>query len=588
MKNSYLNRFSLLLFVAIFAVAVQSGCTLKNRLVRPIPWDSSTQVTAPTPLKKTNILELLVGKEFSDWSPEDFQADRAALRESTYHPDSQSFEFLLFADTQVHDRGLAFGKCTSRFVDKNPFKPIETTERNFFQDHADAVYLGFAFTAMRQMLEANTNLSFVLHLGDAMHVGLNSELQVFNEMVGKFVIANDSANWAEQWSGNWLETPIHLQGRSATFFNMLGNHDVLFMGNFNEHGPVKLPAEAIYSEESLRFALAATAPFNSTATPVFGNGTQAAGYYFRDRLMPDGKLIRLVVLNTNEKNILDPLCPNMQKGGLYPSISAEQALWLEQTLETAQADSQVGVVIVFGHNQLSQLTVNRTGRREYRDATWGELKKLIGTHDKVAAYISGHIHSGSPAILHQVGSRVLKEIIVPSLQEFPKSFAHARLTRVPPGQYDLTIEYYNLEDLVELDALAEVEVRDDRLQSQQQKFSSWMETLQSLAGDTSSERMRLLAKFAYMGSVYDVTRDLRKDVGITFHPKFAASLLEDYMSAQKVFEEMKANPVWAYLRKHFEGTVPTAVALQPITPETLKPEPARNSPTLPTSGSSKL
>src|SRR5205085_8748980 len=123
---------------------------------------------------------------------------------------------------------------------------------------------------------------------------------------------------------------------------------------------------------------------------------------------------------------------------------------VEATLRNADTNSAIGCVVLFGHNQLAEITINRTGKRADRDATFGHLGAILASSPKVVGYLCGHLHSGSPAVKHNVGGRIVKEIIVPAVQEFPKSFGVGRIDKLASGQYEIAVEYFNIEDVTDL------------------------------------------------------------------------------------------------------------------------------------------
>src|SRR5579862_2332194 len=191
------------------------------------------------PIYKSGSTSLLLGPERNELDPADFELDPVKVNEVFGPVRPDEYQFVLLSDIQIRDRCVDLGYRTSRFLDKNPIMPIEVTLLNFYQDHADVFYAGFVLKAIRMGLERNPNIDFVAHLGDSMQLGLRSELDTFTELVGKFLLRGDQAVSRETWRAGWLTPTIELTGgRQRPFFNLLGNHDVMIMGNFNEGGPI--------------------------------------------------------------------------------------------------------------------------------------------------------------------------------------------------------------------------------------------------------------------------------------------------------------------------------------------------------------
>jgi 3',5'-cyclic AMP phosphodiesterase CpdA len=500
------------------------------------------------PLQKEDVTEMLGGPGFSEMKPEYFPVDTNRVERLLGPRDGELSSFLVMADVQIDDRGCRFSPWLTRSVDKG--LKIETTVRGFIQDQADEFYFGFILKAMRLALDMNTNIDFVMNLGDAMQVGRASELAAFDEMVGKFLIAGQSSGWEACWTGTWLQTPIPLaDGREASWLNLIGNHDLFILGNFSRKFPVSVPGDAVTSPYNLEPLLWRTPPFTNVCrgdrTNAFGNGTQARGYYSVDRPLPDGKKVRVIVLNTSESTLPDTLIPKLQRRALYPSLSGAQFDWLRSTLADAQADESVGLVLVFGHYPLMEVTVNRTGKRSDRNATYGQVAKLLGEFPKVNSYFCGHLHSGGPPIQHRFGNHVVVEHIVPSLQEFPKCFGLASVRKIPvSGEYAVGISYYNLEDLMDLDSMPRIEVREDTSPyDQQTRLLNWLKELNHTTTNTV-ERVRLLAACCYLSSIYDVQHDLRKDISLCINPKLASLLRADYSASQAFWLQLKSDPSW--------------------------------------------
>lgn len=571
-----MKKVNLLLLVAASSLAAFSGCTLSPQIKydhdrMPSVVGESGRVLQPgEPVPKGGVTTMLGGRGFN-MDPSYFVLDTNKVA-PLFAPSPEALvSFIVIADPQIDDRGMRFSPAVTQFIDKRA--KIETTVRGIYQDHADVFYLGFVLKAIRLGLVVNTNIAMVVHLGDAMQVGRKSELAAFNEMMGKFLIAGRSSCWEESWSGTWLKTPILLPDRrECWWFNLIGNHDVRVLGNFPRNLPIRVPGGAIGSPAELQAALEQTPPFDAACRPdrrpVLGVGTAEHGYYWIDRQLPDGRLARLVMLNTSEGTLLDPLIPKLYRGALYPSLSGEQFDWLRHTLDSAQTNESVGLVLVFGHYPLMEVTVNRTVKRPDRDRTYEEVNKLLGEFSKVNAYFCGHLHSGGPPKEHRFNDHTFVEYICPSLQEYPKSFGLASVCKDPlSGKYSTRVKYHNLEDVLDLASLPPVEVGEESPPyDQQTRLADWLVALDN-STTNMVERVQLLADYCYRSSIYDLQRDLRTDISLCFNPKLRGKLLQEYSGCQEFWLQLKREPYWPMIQMALETRLPsTFIAQSTITP----------------------
>ncbi len=529
---------------------VQNGHTLK-------PGDE---------LDKPSISTFLEGDGAGELDPNKFRLNPDMLERVFSRGNSNLFSFVIIADIQLADGSLGFGPYMTHVLDKT--MGIETTVRGFYEDHADIFYLGFVLKAIRAGLERNTNFCGVIQLGDTMQFGLESELATFNSMIGRFLLTGDGADWSEAWSGTWLRTPIALpDGRKSWWCGAIGNHDVYLMGNFVHNFPVRIPGGGANGWEGFISMLQKTPPFQSCSRTrernPLGTDTEVQGYYWFDQAMPDGRKCRMIVLNTSEATILDPLIPKLERGAMYPSVSGRQFDWLDNVLGSAQQDQSIAAALVFGHYPLMEITVNDTGSRSRRNNSFGSVHELLGAYSKVKAYYCGHLHSGAPPIEHWFGQHKLVEYICPSVQEFPKCFGIASLCKDPvSGEYTPSVNYYNLEDLMDLHSLPAVDVSEDvPPHDQQRRFEDWLTRLDRMSL-TNERRIQLLAKYCYESSIYDIEHDVRTDISLCFNPQLSPELLEEYRSAQDCWLRLKTRPVWPDCRPLF-GSQPVTLAWQP-------------------------
>ncbi len=566
------------MLLAAGALSVFPSCALHPQLrwdrerMPAIVGNEGHYLTNGEIIPKITALEMLAGLGPTNrLDPGQFTVDMEAVRRVFAQRGDALFTCVLIADIQIDDRGLDFGSSLTPTIDKK----VETTVRNIYQDWADGIYLGFILKNIRLGMESNTNISCVINVGDMVHKGTKAELGLFNELVGKFLVAGHAEEWEQSWTGTWLQTTIYFVNREeALLLNLIGNHDYYIFGTFPRNFPIRVPGGGIIGSNGLNEALVGLPPFATASggqrENCLGEGPAARGYYSVERPMSDGKKAMLIMLNTSEATIPESLIPGLGNVAADPSLSTEQYRWLCNTLSTAQADPAVGVVLVFGHYPLMQITINGTGSRTDRDATFGRVEQLLGGHSKVAAYFCGHLHSGGPPIAHRFGDHTFMEYICPSLQEFPKCFGLASVSKDPlTHQYRAKVEYFNLEDLMDFDALPDVDVADDLPpRDQQTRFVNWLAELNRSTTNVE-ERLQVLAKYCYHGAILDIKRDRREDISGCFDPKFKRALMARYNAVQEYWVRLRREPNWADTRLELEGAA-LSIPVSQVRPSAVK------------------
>lgn len=284
---------------------------------------------------------------------------------------------------------------------------------------------------------------FVLHTGDAVDVGLFSELTQFLVTMGE------------------LRLP---------FYNAVGNHDGLFFGTFPferiKGANVLLPYVPIYdSDRFMRFHSPSGAEadlsvpqmkqqsgnehlptrlgvgFESVAMAAMQKGRdgppsdfhgfdlacyrgrlgakgdgglcpEARGYYSFDVALPNAgpshRRLRFIVLNTSEilPETIGEGFSRLSKGHLQP----EQLRWLEHELSRGSDDGATVYSIVAGHHTLDSML---------KDVQRERLLDLLTRHARVLAYLSGHTHRDA-AVRHQYEGKTVWELTAGSTLVYPQ------------------------------------------------------------------------------------------------------------------------------------------------------------------------
>lgn len=459
-------------------------------------------------LTKQGITQLLLGGNLTTRSeqfgteldPKDFKVDPKIVDQIFENDEKTAFQFVHMSDIQLRDRGTDLGRFLSRQIDVIATEVMHT---NFYQDNADLFYLGYLLKAIR-MAVMKGKVESIVHTGDAVQLGISSELLAYNEMIGKFLLIGSKSDWNGYWNSrkgaNWLHAPLggsskdgfhtlslHEQTEPIPYMNALGNHDIMIVGNMNGKGtvrsynraPHKDPIPFFFPDEhvtnnsrsrSAKDSLILETLHSVERLDQVNRNWKLPGlnrnengefetYYCKDVATKDQGFVRFIVLNTNEKNTfpvikkysaLNPIQWllygfNVQLGSTTPSISDRQFKWMKQKLQSAQEDEKCRAVLVFGHNLLKEISLVRDG---CKIKEIGIVGNELGNYTKVKGYFCGHVHSGSPAVTWVGKKHVFYEFISPSVQEFSKSFSVVQLVSIN-GEYQLnTVKHFNLEDVL--------------------------------------------------------------------------------------------------------------------------------------------
>ncbi len=461
-------------------------------------------------------------------------------------PEPGAFSLAFFTDAGLVDRTIGLGDCVEHFIEKNPFFWSEDIRRGFIQDYTDALYMACLLKAFRSAAERGL-IQAVVNGGDSVQIGVRPEFETHVELVGKYLIAGHSEAWEKEWQGTWWQTPLAgTAEHKATFYQVIGNHEVLFLGTFNRSGAIRVPSDAVRDASSFSRLVGALAPWRErteagNTNAALGEGTFRRGYYCIPHAMPDGKRVLLVVLNTSQGTVCDFQNSTPNDVFFHSSMSSDQLEWLTSTLASAEQNTKIGAVLVFGHHPLAEVAV-RTGHR--RPVVLGELPRRLARFAKVKAYFCGHLHSGCSPLTHG-GPHPVTEYVVPSLMAFPKSFALIRLSPLPgPSGYRLTVQHHNLTELMEFRPQMEWEAQQLGHGGNQRRFEAYLARLSRITC-SRAERVQQAAVDCYLDAARDLGRHRSRRFPECFPKEAAAELSFTYRQMQ---------PVWELLKERARGT----------------------------------
>jgi 3',5'-cyclic AMP phosphodiesterase CpdA len=346
---------------------------------------------------------------------------------------------------------------------------VESSENNYFQDRTDLFYAAYLLRVIRAAADPGP-ASFVIHTGDAMHFSTVSELSAFTQLTQDFLLKNSAG--AGGYQGSWLAAAIGPSSPARWYFNLIGNHDIQYIGNArNELSP------HMYAKtgESPRLnynrlagqladvgrggdALALKAGAYSGPERLDGL-TEGAGWYAFTMPIPGhpaNKKVMIIVLNTNETG--RAMVP---KGGVFGTISPAQRQWLEERLAAADQDNAIDHVLIFGHQPLRYITETLPNGKIQTPA--GFLVEPLERHPKVIAYLCGHDHQGRIVLHTRAGAMRLLEYVSPGVMDYPKAFTYLTVRSDGPGRYQVTPRLYNLEDLARAGAIDATPLLDQDL-----------------------------------------------------------------------------------------------------------------------------
>lgn len=279
--------------------------------------------------------------------------------------------------------------------------------------------------------------------------------------------------------GNDYNDPFMSRGINVPWYSALGNHDLLFSGRLATYADKHI-AQAGYLEDGRGYrdgstvnavlrVSGSTEPdiarevlsveemadiLTWVPNPVanYGHNDFDASQrrtWFWTHPIPN-KPLRLVVINTVD------LPPNARPGfpfGITTMMSRRQFSWLKETLEQAEAEGDL--VIIMGHHESQHFDArSEVSSQEYMD--------LVASHPNVILQLSGHGHKnsaklikGSPEYTDDSGANVHRgywDLMTASTRDYP--FRSRIIEIVYEGNDYISVYVTSVEPNVKADSLA--------------------------------------------------------------------------------------------------------------------------------------
>lgn len=365
------------------------------------------------------------------------------------------FSFVHLSDVQLRDeRVYMFNKRLTRFGDYIS-DGFEHEPNLVFYDYSYYLTQIGIIRMFKDLLPPEGRPQFMIHTGDAPHMGVVSELYEFIYMTNK------------------LNIP---------WYNTLGNHDYQVFGNLNSKHVGVIQPHMGFQTVSTRynyinmhgkgFAIDKRVYFSPDNAPddntsligsvyngfdrqgrSFAGGgrlrerrskpcQKCPGYYHFEAKKPRGNDpgILIVVLDTSTRNF------KFAKGTVYrhnevdppdESRKREQIEWLEGVLEE-YADRANWMVLAFGHHALNAAS--------FSDKSWKKVAELF-TNPKynVVAYFCGHSHKHRiypPENEDYTGTFGFWQIMTDSIMEYPKRGSLVNIAYTEKGSWEITIQSF--------------------------------------------------------------------------------------------------------------------------------------------------
>lgn len=341
------------------------------------------------------------------------------LGSAATEPGETLLHFVHFSDVQMKDESVVIeSEAWSRFLDRMP--PSTTTLLPPDLERYDVSAYAALIDGINVDLDRETPLGkplFMVHTGDAVHVGLEAELRDFVSITSRLrlpwlsVMGNhDLAPWgvsfmppSESLGSLRRETIKWIHGTDAGSIGARLTADL----SSNRHGLDLVPRVEGGLQPRFFYSLSPEAMSDST--------------WWRERVS-ESLPLRLLFLDTYEEQVLHD-----------GSISREQADWVEGEFEEAQRAGEF--IIAFGHHDLASV-MNGAGFSTFLSFT--RYPRFLG-------YFCGHTHAfrirnDSALKLRRRGQHKFWEVTAPSIQQHPKAALAVRLGRLMDGRlfFDIT------------------------------------------------------------------------------------------------------------------------------------------------------
>jgi hypothetical protein len=317
--------------------------------------------------------------------------------------------FVQISDVQLRDHAIRYKDRLVSKISQRLF--FHGTEREEDADlHAEYPFITLA-GAIR---DSATKPAFLIHTGDSAEVPTIGELYRFIGVA------------------NLLDIP---------WLNVVGNHDILLFGNFNQRGytikggtpdVIPITGRDAYVKAHNDWDLARSASTNlfgphaitarglAPVPPLKAHGfdDKSGVAWYSVRLATDPPL-RLIALDT---------IPSDEYIGTFgsaqvPGVGAESHLpevevdWLKRELGEASAAGEA--VLVFGHHPMTFANKDRILVQPSSASAPISLRDELGRYPNVLGYFGGHTHAADVAARITASGKNLVEVTAPSMREFP-------------------------------------------------------------------------------------------------------------------------------------------------------------------------
>lgn len=298
--------------------------------------------------------------------------------------------------------------------------------------------------------------SFMIHTGDALHMGVVSELYEFTYVTNKLNIPwyNALGNHDYQVYGNLSSKDVGVIDPNMGFQTVSSRYNFINMHGqgFEVDRQVYFSPDNAPDDDTTRLTRSVYNGFDRKGSGFLEEGRlrerlkkackHCPGYYYFEAIKPENgdPGILVVVLDTSTKDF------RFAKGTVYrhkevvgPPDEArrfEQIEWLQRVLENYPAKNN-WMVLAFGHHALNG--------KNFFDDSYQEVKKLFHNPKyNVVAYFCGHTHE------HWVEYHKSKyadtfgfwEITTDAIMEYPKKGSLVNIVCNEDGHWEITLQSF--------------------------------------------------------------------------------------------------------------------------------------------------